>query len=146
MNMAGESKVNRTCKECGAEFRAWPNQVRRGWAQFCSCQCKHDAQRTGGYLGPGGYLRVRHKGHPLASAGGYIFEHWIVMYEANPEFAMWARVNGFTIHHKNGVRDDNALENLEYRAPGRHPQGWSFDDMKDALERYGYRVLKREAE
>jgi len=92
-----------------------------------------------------GYVRISGSAAealPIASAD-WVIEHWLVMYEADPDFALWARANKWTIHHKNGVRDDNRMENLEWRAPGRHPNGWTLEEMAGALRRAGYRVERK---
>ena len=88
-----------------------------------------------------GYIRHVIREHPLADKKHRILEHWEVMYESNPSFAIWAKENRWTIHHKNGVRHDNHRVNLEWRAPGKHEQGWSVPEMIEALERMGYEVI-----
>lgn len=56
-----------------------------------------------------GYVMVRAPRHPRASGSGYVFEHILVM-----EDHLGRRLGpDETVHHLNGVRDDNRLENLE---------------------------------
>jgi hypothetical protein len=62
-----------------------------------------------------GYVRVWEPGHPLAAKDGYVLEHRKVVYDAGIEIPAGAQV-----HHRNGVRDDNRLENLEVKGESAH--------------------------
>lgn len=56
-----------------------------------------------------GYVMVRAPGHPRAGRSPYVFEHILVAEELLGRHL----VDGESIHHVNGVRDDNRPENLE---------------------------------
>ena len=61
---------------------------------------------------------VRVPGHPRATSGPYGFEHILV---AEDLLGRYLQV-GETVHHRNGVRDDNRPENLElWATPPSHP-------------------------
>ncbi len=55
-----------------------------------------------------GYVKVYKPSHKRSDYGGYIYEHWEV----------WETVNsrqlpeGWVIHHINGIRNDNRIDNL----------------------------------
>ncbi|KKM89326.1 hypothetical protein LCGC14_1249810 [marine sediment metagenome] len=57
---------------------------------------------------PYGYMRVYKPDHPRADSRNYIFEHILIAEE------MLGRPlkNGEVVHHINGVKDDNRMENL----------------------------------
>lgn len=56
-----------------------------------------------------GYVMIRLPSHPRARSSGYVFAHILAMEEALGRHLLPDE----TIHHRNGVKDDNRLENLE---------------------------------
>ncbi len=52
---------------------------------------------------------VRMPEHPRARTAGYVFEHILVI----EDFLERHLMPDEQVHHRNGVRDDNRLENLE---------------------------------
>lgn len=54
-----------------------------------------------------GYVRVYRPGHPMADRWGYALEHRYVMWESGVD------PTGKHVHHINGDKTDNGLENLE---------------------------------
>ena len=57
---------------------------------------------------PTGYVKLFKKGHPNANPLGYVFEHRFVISEKIGRPLLRSEV----VHHINGVRSDNRIENL----------------------------------
>lgn len=88
-----------------------------------------------GTVGKDGYRVLYRPDHPNANVRGYVFEHRVVMSGVlgRPLFP------DETVHHRNGVRDDNRPDNLELWT-SRHPKGQSVKEVvawaREILERY----------
>lgn len=112
------------CPECKRErwvsYRYNPNVFSR--CQPCSAKAqvgKNAPRWKGGRVRHSlGYIAVWSSPddffYPMASASGYIAEHRLVMAKHLKRCLLPWEI----VHHKNGIRDDNRLENLEL-LPGR---------------------------
>jgi len=105
------------CLICSKEFKVkWSHLARR---KCCSIECRHKLQKIllqgeknpkwrGGKRNSCGYITIR-------VGNEYIYEH-ILIWRMNrgdiPE--------GFIIHHINGKRDDNRIENLQCMSQSDH--------------------------
>lgn len=124
------------CKSCTREFKpssrhkdcpACRRKKKKTSCVDCGTLCQHESSRCvrcnnkgmfgekngnwkgGRYKNYRGYARAKMPEHPRADKCGYVFEHIIVME------AILGRhlVDGETVHHLNGVKDDNRPGNLE---------------------------------
>ncbi len=95
-----------------------------------------------GYIQKRGYKVICKKeyiGYPHADKKGRIFGHTYIMCEhlGRP------LKKGESVHHKNGIKDDNRLENLELWHVGQRPGQRVEDKIKWAKEyliEYGYKI------
>ena len=119
VNFAGRDKWgNRTwlCKcECGNEQTVTGAMLTAGNTKSCGClvRSKHRQLRKKGIFTKRtdkyGYVIMHYPEHPNSWKCGKLFEHTCVMSE---HLGRPLKPNE-NVHHINGVRDDNRIENLE---------------------------------
>lgn len=96
--------TRRYCPECGARIEARATRCRP-----CSLRARTQPRMHQGYL------TIRDPGHPLANVKGYVFVHRKVLHAAGVEIP-----TGHVVHHKNGDRLDNRIENLAVLSKSEH--------------------------
>ena len=109
------------CVVCGnyVERYVEPSKIEKGLAvnKFCSRGCawkskcgeNHPLWKGGRILEADGYVMLRALEHPNVNNKGYVFEHRLVMETHLGRLLDRKEV----VHHKNGNRSDNQIENLE---------------------------------
>ena len=129
------------CDYCGKEFKREYFKAQRVKHHFCNSKCegkwktgknhplygkkhteetrvkmslvkigKNNSRWNGGKTKDGnGYILVKNYDHPNCNTRGYIREHRIVMEKKLGRYLTKEEI----IHHKNGVVDDNRIENLK---------------------------------
>lgn len=104
---------------CGIIKTIYASNLMRRRSKHCrTCWC------TGKFTAADGYVHVRNPKHANAGINGYIREHVLVM----SKHLKRPLLKGELVHHKNGIRNDNRLRNLELWTKG-HPTGKRVKDM-----------------
>jgi hypothetical protein len=132
------ASVTKICEICGTPFSALPSRKSRLGKTYCSRICANKgiakSKDKGGHLNKSGYRIIRRD-------GDYILEHRYIMQQYLGR-ALYVNEN---VHHKNGQRADNRLENLELWVKPQVP-GQRLEDviewMTSFLSLYGYAVTK----
>lgn len=111
--------VRPPCKQCGGPIR----EVKDTRAsKFCSKTCanrwtaKNRKATKYRVKTLKGYVMLRAPYHPNATTKGYVMEHRLVMEKHLGRLLEADEV----VHHKNSIKDDNRLENLELMTKPEH--------------------------
>ena len=80
------------------------------------CIGKNNPNWKGGRVKTSEYIYIYQPNHPFANKRKYVLEHRLVMEKHLGRYLeKWEQ-----IHHKNGIRTDNRIENLEVVIPKTH--------------------------
>lgn len=137
--IGGYSRITiiRQCLRCGSLTRVRACRVREGCRNGnLTGLCKHCMivkrniemfSRRNGQAGRycKGYFMVRQPEHPYA-VNGYVLQHRLVMEQTLGRLLLPSE----TVHHKNGIKDDNRPENLELWL-GQHGPGQRYEDLSN---------------
>lgn len=108
----------------------------RRWLKHENPNTKLRADKGNGCLDTSGYIRV-----PNPFVVGQTFQHRIIVAKSLGRPLMSHEI----VHHKNGVRSDNRIENLELWSKS-HPVGQRVEDKItwaiDFLSQYGWHISK----
>jgi hypothetical protein len=145
-----QSKTTWRCKcECGNEHLVTAQALKSGVTQSCGCHktaitkarrgADHQNWKGGRSINSEGYVLLTNPDYPGAPSNPtktyQRLEHAVVMsrYLGRP------LLPHETVHHKNGIRNDNRFENLELWNSS-HPSGQRVVDLKtwarEILEQY----------
>lgn len=111
-NKKHKSDVLRVCENCGEEFYTRLAYIKRGDScRFCSCSClnKFRRDRPLRYIDSAGYYVVKR-------GGKQIREHRAVVEDSLGRKLATSE----HVHHINGNKKDNRLENLKVVEPTKH--------------------------
>ena len=129
------------CNQCSKLKDISNHNIKHGWGLFCSNSCNREykksltlekaAQWKGGRTRHQmGYIRIKKPEHHRADKSGYVFEHILVVEKKIGRDVLRKE----EVHHINGVKDDNRIENLKLCADikehSRYENGWEFIDNK----------------
>lgn len=131
---------------CGKKKVVYRDSLVKGKSKSCGClrndyQANHRGPNSTSWKGgrkirSGGYVLIYKPDHLNSDSNGYVPEHVFIMSDKIGR----PLTREETVHHRNGVRSQNNIENLELWA-SNHPKGQRVVDLlkfaREIIEKYG---------
>lgn len=118
---------------CGQERVTVVHTIKGGRSRECGNKSRH--RQAPGFVTGDGYVRLYRPDHPNANGSGAIMEHrWVMSNHLGRPLT-----DDENVHHRNGIRTDNRIENLELWSSSQ-PSGQRITDKidwaLDLIEKY----------
>ena len=107
---------SKVCFQKSEKGRSINNEQREGLKLGFGSGNKNGNWKGGSYKQSQGYTYVLSPDHPNADTHGYMLEHRLVMEKYIGRYLAPDEV----VHHVNGIRNDNRIENLKLYKKGEH--------------------------
>lgn len=109
----GAYSIAKIAKKLGLKPKSFSGRVREKSSNW-----------KGGYKSYHGYIRIRMPEHPYAASDGYVPQHRLVMEQKLGRYLLPSE----HVHHRDGNKSNNDIENLLLISPANHKMVTEFCD------------------
>jgi hypothetical protein len=127
------------CKWCGNEIPYKINPSSKKPYVFCSRSCNgKNKSWKGGVINCHGYMMIHSPSHPMANAKNYVYIHRMLMAEKIGRILTKKDI----VHHINGNKLDNRIENLALLTESQHNGLHGVEHAKKYLHKQYSHICK----